>query len=99
MHSKPKNLRLIPSQTLRRQHIRVNLEENIMEARAEVRAIYRRVAGRLRVVQVLTSRAVELHGGDVGRIVLTCREQGLSSAENARAFAEFRFLKLVELCF
>lgn len=70
MHPEPIDSRLVPPLRLLRHQRRIDLEQDAVEAGAEVCAIYAVVPGRLGVVDVLAFGAVQLHGGHVGNVVL-----------------------------
>lgn len=75
----------------------VDLEYDVVEGSAKVGAVDGGVARGFGVVKVLAAGAVELDGLEVGDIGETHGEQGVRVAVDARAFAKFRLLVLVEL--
>ena len=88
MNSKPVDSGLVPPLRLLRDQGRVDLEEDVQESGAEVRAVDAVVAGRLRVVDVLAFRAEKFHAGCAGRVVLAHGQEVLAAADDAGAFAE-----------
>ena len=62
MNPKPKHLRLVPSNRFGRQHVGVDLEEDVVEGGAEVGAVDGGVTRGLGVVEVFAAAAVEFYG-------------------------------------
>ena len=97
MHAESVDARLVAALGLGGRQGRVDLEEDVVEAGAEVGAVDGVVARGFGVVDVLAARAVELDVGHVGYVVLAHGQQVLRFADDARAFAEdalFEFLHL-----
>lgn len=97
MDPEPVDPRLVPPLRLLRHQCGIDLEQDVVEAGPEVRAIDAVVARRLRVVDVLAFGAVEFHLGVAGDVVLGHGEEMLRLADYARAFAEDALLVLVHL--
>lgn len=97
MHLEAKDLGLVPTLALVRQHGRIHLEQDVVKRGAEVSAIDDGVARGLWVVEVFAAGTVELHGGRVGQVGLAHGEERLRFAHDARAFSKVGFLELLEL--
>lgn len=78
-------------------NITTHLEEDVVKARAEVCPVYRIVAGRLWVVDILAFCAVELDIRAAWHIVLTHRQQVLTFADDSWALAKDTLLVLLHL--
>ena len=97
MHAETVDARLVAALGLGGRQGRVDLEEDVVEAGAEVGAVDGVVARGFGIVDVLAARAVELDVRHVGYVVLAHGQQVLRLADDARAFAEdalFEFLHL-----
>lgn len=68
MHLEAKDLRLIPLDRFFRDHIRVDLEEDVLEGSAKVSAINDGVTGGFRVVEVFAFATEELDGLNVRNV-------------------------------
>lgn len=95
MHSEAEYLRLVSVLSLPRDHLRVDLEQDVVERRAKVCAVDAGVPRRFRVVDVLAPRAVQLDRREVRYVVLAHGEERVLIAHDARALAKVRFLILV----
>lgn len=97
MHLEAKHPRLVAPQALGRHQARVHLEQDVLERRAEVGAIYAGVPCGLGVVQILAFGAVQFDRGVVRRVVLAGGQQGLRCAHYTRTFAEFALFVFLRL--
>jgi len=97
VHAETVDAGLVAALRLRGRQGRVDLEQDVVEGGAEVGAVDGVVARGFRVVDVLTARAVELHVGHVGHVVLAHGQQVLGFADDARAFAEDALFELLHL--
>ena len=90
------DLRLIPTAGLGRHQSRIDLEENVVERRAKVRAVDAGVAAGFRVVDVLALGAVELDGLEAGIVARALGQQRVRFAHDAWAAAKVGFLELLD---
>jgi hypothetical protein len=97
MHAETVDARLIAAGALGRNQIGEHLKEDTMERRTKVGAVNRGVTRRLRIVDILALGAVESDSALVGNIVQAHREEVLTLAQNAGAFAEVAIFVLFSL--
>jgi hypothetical protein len=97
MNLEPKHPRYMPPTALLRDQGRVDLEEDVVERGAEVRAVDGGVTGRFRVVDVFAFDAVHLYRFLVRDVGLAHGKQWVGVADHAWAFAEISFFVFVEL--
>lgn len=97
MHFEAENLEFVPCRAFLGHQGGIHLEEDVGERSSEVGTVDGSMFGGLGAVDVLAFGTEEfdmLHPGDVGK---TGREKMSGGAMDARAFAEFAFLVLVQL--
>ena len=97
MDLEPKDLRLIPLNTLLRHQRGVDLEQDVCKRGAEIGAVDGGVPRGLGVVDVFAFAAVELYGLDGGEVGEAGGEERVRGAGDAGAFAEVGFLVFFEL--
>ena len=97
MYFETKNPRLVPFDGLLWDQSRIDLEEDVLERRPEVRTIDVGMARGFGIVEVFAFAAVELDGLDVREICHACRKKRVRAAHDSGAFTKVAFFVFLKL--